>query len=46
MALDEFVPLRDMTCRAPGCDRSALFADIDHTVPYPGGPTHPGGRSR
>ena len=41
-ALDEFVRTRDLTCRAPGCDRTALFADIDHTVPYPGGPTHPG----
>jgi hypothetical protein len=33
---------RDMTCRAPGCDRPAVFGDIDHTVAYPGGPTHPG----
>jgi hypothetical protein len=42
-ALAEFVRLRDLTCRFPGCDRPALFADIDHTVPYPGGPTHAGG---
>ncbi len=41
-ALEEFVRNRDLTCRAPGCDRSAVFADIDHTVPYPGGLTHPG----
>jgi hypothetical protein len=41
-ALDEFVRNRDLTCRAPGCDRSAVVADIDHTVAYPGGPTHPG----
>ena len=41
-ALDEFVRVRDMTCRAPGCDRSAMYADIDHTVPYPAGATHPG----
>jgi hypothetical protein len=41
-ALDEFVRMRDMTCRAPGCDRPAVFGDIDHTVAYPGGPTHPG----
>ncbi|MDT5078135.1 MAG: hypothetical protein QOJ80_2772, partial [Mycobacterium sp.] len=42
-ALAEFVRLRDLTCRFPGCDRPALVADIDHTVPYPGGPTHAGG---
>jgi hypothetical protein len=41
-ALDEFVRMRDMTCRAPGCDRPAVFGDIDHTVAYPGEPTHPG----
>jgi hypothetical protein len=42
-ALDEFVRMRDLTCRAPGCDRPATVADIDHTTPYPGGHTHPGG---
>ena len=36
-ALDEFVRNRDLTCRAPGCDRTAMFADIDHTVAYPAG---------
>ena len=41
-ALDEFVRLRDLTCRFPGCDRPATVADIDHTVPYPAGPTHAG----
>jgi hypothetical protein len=41
-ALDEFVRIRDLTCRYPGCDRPAAHADIDHTVPYPAGPTHPG----
>ncbi len=41
-ALDDFVRMRDLTCRAPGCDRPALFADIDHTVPHPDGPTHAG----
>jgi hypothetical protein len=30
-----------MTCRFPGCDRPAEHSDIDHTVPYPLGPTHP-----
>ncbi|WP_319456558.1 MULTISPECIES: HNH endonuclease signature motif containing protein [unclassified Mycobacterium] len=42
-ALDRFVRVRDLTCRAPGCDRPAEFADIDHTVPYPAGATHAGG---
>ena len=40
-ALDEFVRTRDLTCRAVGCDRPAMHADIDHTVPYPAG-AHPG----
>ena len=40
-ALDEWVRMRDLTCRAPGCERSAVFADIDHTVPWPVGATHP-----
>jgi hypothetical protein len=26
--------LRDMTCRFPGCDRSAVICDVDHTVPF------------
>jgi len=40
--LAEFVRCRDLTCRAPGCDRPAVECDIDHTVPYAdGGPTHP-----
>jgi hypothetical protein len=38
--LERFIRCRDMTCRFPGCDRPAEFADIDHTVPYPTGPTH------
>lgn len=40
-ALAEFVRCRDLTCRFPGCDKLATVADIDHTVPYPAGPTHP-----
>ncbi|MGV0715590.1 DUF222 domain-containing protein [Mycolicibacterium sp. XJ662] len=40
-ACERFVRLRDMTCRFPGCDRPAEYCDLDHTTPYPGGPTHP-----
>jgi Domain of unknown function (DUF222)/HNH endonuclease len=40
--LADFVRCRDLTCRAPGCDRPATESDIDHTVPYAdGGATHP-----
>ncbi|OBA99753.1 hypothetical protein A5662_15095 [Mycobacteriaceae bacterium 1482268.1] len=37
----EFVRCRDLTCRFPGCDKPAPLCDVDHTVPYPLGPTHP-----
>ncbi|MDG4663215.1 HNH endonuclease signature motif containing protein [Mycobacterium sp. 236(2023)] len=40
-ALDEWVRARDLTCRFPHCDRPAAYADFDHTVPWPAGPTHP-----
>jgi hypothetical protein len=40
-ALSAFVRARDLTCRWMNCDRPAWQADIDHTVPYPYGPTHP-----
>lgn len=40
-ALARFVRTRDLTCRWIGCDRPAWNADIDHTVPYPQGLTHP-----
>ncbi|MDA4108038.1 hypothetical protein MHOL44478_12300 [Mycobacterium holsaticum DSM 44478] len=40
-ACERFVRLRDMTCRFPGCDRPAEYCDLDHTTPYPDGPTHP-----
>jgi len=36
-----FIGCRDLTCRWPGCDQPAMACDIDHTVPYPHGPTHP-----
>lgn len=40
--LAEFVRARDLTCRAPGCDRPATVCDLDHTIPWPAGPTHAG----
>jgi hypothetical protein len=40
-ALTRFIRCRDLTCRWPGCDQPALGCDIDHSVPYPSGPTHP-----
>ena len=40
-ALADFVRARDLTCRAPGCDRPATDCDLDHTVPWAeGGATH------
>lgn len=39
-ALTEFVRLRDLTCRFPGCEAPATACQIDHTVPWPLGPTH------
>jgi hypothetical protein len=30
-----------LTCRFPGCDQPAAVCQIDHTIPYPIGPTHP-----
>ncbi len=38
-ALAEFVRCRDLTCRFPGCDAPAFDCDIDHTIPWPVGPT-------
>jgi hypothetical protein len=36
-----FIQWRDLTCRFPGCDKLAQVCDVDHTEPYPWGPTHP-----
>ncbi|WP_203910848.1 HNH endonuclease signature motif containing protein [Rhizocola hellebori] len=33
-AMARHVRARDRTCRAPGCRRPAIYADIDHTIPY------------
>jgi hypothetical protein len=40
-ALADFIRCRDLTCWFPGCDRPAEFCDIDHTIPWPLGPTYP-----
>jgi hypothetical protein len=33
-AVERWVRMRDMTCRFPGCDRSAVICDLDHTIPF------------
>ena len=38
--LAEFVRMRDLFCRFPGCDVPADRCDIDHARPWPWGPTH------
>jgi hypothetical protein len=47
-AEDRYVPSRKLrhllrarheTCTAPACNAQAVFSDLDHTVPYPDGPT-------
>jgi hypothetical protein len=37
--LADFVRCRDMTCRFPGCKVPATHSDVDHTIPWPYGPT-------
>jgi hypothetical protein len=37
--LADFVRCRDMTCRFPGCRAPATNCDVDHTIPWPYGPT-------
>jgi hypothetical protein len=44
-ALTRFIQCRDLTCSFPGCDQPAINCDIDHSVPYPVGPTHPSNNS-
>ncbi|HEX5496623.1 MAG TPA: DUF222 domain-containing protein [Mycobacteriales bacterium] len=41
-ALDDFIRARDGQCRFPGCQHSAQSADLDHTIPWPKGPTTQG----
>lgn len=37
--LDRFVRHRDRRCRFPGCRARAARGDLDHTTPWPAGPT-------
>ncbi|MEV6237057.1 DUF222 domain-containing protein [Lentzea sp. NPDC051838] len=38
-ALRRFIWTRDRTCRFPGCMRPSHESDLDHTIPFPKGPT-------
>ncbi len=41
--LQDWVRVRDKTCRHPGCNRAAVRCEIDHTTPWSqGGETHAG----
>ena len=37
--LKDLIRARTVTCDAPGCGAQAIYSDLDHTVPYPEGPT-------
>jgi Domain of unknown function (DUF222) len=37
--LKDLIRARNLTCDAPGCNAQARYADLDHTIPYPDGPT-------
>jgi hypothetical protein len=37
--LQHLVRARTMTCSAPGCGAQAIHNELDHTVPYPAGPS-------
>ena len=41
-ALADHVIARDRSCRFPGCGQPARRCDLDHTIPYPQGPTSAG----
>jgi hypothetical protein len=37
--LKHLIRARSASCDAPGCPAHASYADLDHTTPWPGGPT-------
>jgi hypothetical protein len=37
--LGHLIRARNATCPAPGCEASSYHCDLDHTEPWPGGPT-------
>lgn len=37
--LRDLVRIRTSRCTAPGCDAHASYSDLDHTIPWPNGPT-------
>ena len=37
--LQHLVRARSATCTGPGCQAQAVYSDLDHTIPYPDGPT-------
>ena len=37
--LKHLIRARTATCTAPACNAQAVYCDLDHTVPYPDGPT-------
>lgn len=37
--LADVIRCRDLTCRYPGCHVPATHCDVDHTIPWPQGPT-------
>jgi hypothetical protein len=37
--LKDLIRARNLTCDAPGCNAQARYSDLDHTTPYPDGPT-------
>jgi hypothetical protein len=37
--LKHLVRARNQLCTAPACNSQAVYCDLDHTVPYPDGPT-------
>jgi hypothetical protein len=37
--LQHLIRARTATCTAPACNAQAVFSDLDHTIPYPDGPT-------